>query len=88
MSDPAGFDPDQVFSSVWHAQLFGLTVHLYDQGVFTWAEWSAALGRQLRDDRHISSGQPSGHTQEDRYYLAWLAALTACLQDKAITDPQ
>jgi len=82
MTASEGFSSEQKFSSVWHAQLFALTVHLYDQGVFTWPEWAAALGHQL------ATGQARQGVQgeDDSYYLAWMAALTACLQDKAITD--
>ena len=82
MTGSEGFSSAQSFSAVWHAQLFALTVHLYNQGVFTWPEWTAALGRQLA----VDLPDDDARAEEDSYYLAWMAALTACLQDKSITD--
>ena len=75
-----GFASEQKFSAVWHAQLFALTVHLYDNGVFTWPEWTAALGHQLAADPPVQA-----QDNEDRYYLAWMAALMDCLAGKQLT---
>lgn len=94
MTGQPGFQPDQTFSTVWHAQLFALTVHLYDQGVFTWPEWSAALGHHLKAGQ-TSAPQPPAQQgaqegpqegADDRYYLAWMAALMDCLAGKQLTD--
>lgn len=58
----------------WHAQVFGLTVALHEQGVFDWPTWTQALGAQLRGG--------------SEYWLAWLAALEGLLaeRDLALTD--
>ena len=73
------FTAAPAFSTVWHAQLFALTTHLYDQGLFTWPQWTAALAKRIQAQRDDS---------EDSYYQAWMAALTACLVDQDIIDTQ
>ena len=80
MTASSGFAPEQNFRSVWHAQLFALTVHLYERGVFTWPEWTDALGRHLNACPPSDSSQPD----DDSYYLAWLAALMACLAGRQL----
>lgn len=59
----SGFDagPDAPFQAPWQAQLFGLTVALADAGVFSWPDWTRALGAR------IATGAP--------YWEAWLQAL-------------
>ena len=71
------------FSTVWHAQLFALTTYLYDQGLFTWPQWTAALAQRIQAQRDDSEDQED---TEDSYYQAWMAALTACLVDEDIID--
>ena len=77
------FTAAPAFSAVWHAQLFALTTNLYDQGFFTWSQWTATLAYHIqvqRDDIKYSKDT------EDSYYQAWMAALTACLVEQDITD--
>ena len=82
MTAAEGFAAEQKFSAVWHAQLFALTVHLHDKGVFTWPEWTAALGRHLRAEPPHKASQPD---DQHSYYLAWMAALMDCLAGKQLT---
>jgi len=84
MTGAPGFDDARSFKAIWHAQLFALTVHLYDRGVFTWPQWSAALGRQL--EQQPPEARLAQDQSEDSYYLAWLAALMDCLAGKQLTD--
>jgi nitrile hydratase accessory protein len=42
--DPGG----PVFAEPWQAQAFALAVKLSEQGHFTWTEWAAALGAELK----------------------------------------
>ena len=59
-----------VFREPWEAQAFALALALQKRGVFTWSEWTASLGREIR--RAQSAGDPdTGET----YYHHWLAAL-------------
>ena len=37
-----------VFAEPWQAQAFALAVKLSEEGHFTWKEWAAALGDELR----------------------------------------
>ena len=71
------------FSAVWHAQLFALTSHLYDQGLFTWPQWTATLAHHIQVQR---DDMQNNEDTEDSYYQAWLAALTDCLMEQDITD--
>jgi nitrile hydratase accessory protein len=66
-------DDGPVFHEPWEAQAFALTVALHERGLFTWPEWAAALGDEIR----------RGH--ED-YYRHWLAALERLVADKQVTD--
>lgn len=49
-----------------------MTVALYEQGVFTWPEWTAALSDAL------AAGEP----EDAGYYTCWLTALERLLDQK------
>lgn len=59
-----------VFDAPWQAQAFALAVQLSQAGCFTWSEWAAALGDELR--QAAARGEPDDGS---RYYEHWLAAL-------------
>lgn len=67
-------DDGPVFREPWEAQAFALAVALHERGVFTWPEWSAALGAEIRDG-------------DEDYYEHWLAALERLVAEKRVTDP-
>jgi nitrile hydratase accessory protein len=70
-----------VFAAPWQAQAFALAVKLHEQGLFTWSEWTAALGAEL-----AAAGPGDG---PDRYYDHWLAALEKLVETKgALTRPE
>lgn len=73
--DPAG----PVFAAPWEAQVFALTLALYQQGVFTWREWSAALAAELA--AVAARSEPDDGT---RYYDHWLAALEQLVAGKRV----
>ena len=55
-----------IFAEPWQAQAFALAVRLHAEGAFTWAEWAAALSRELaRHPDDVGS----------LYYVHWVAAL-------------
>ena len=83
MTSTDRFTAAPVFSAVWHAQLFALTSHLYDQGLFTWPQWTVALAHEIQAQREDKENKED---TEDSYYLAWMAALIACLVEQDITD--
>jgi nitrile hydratase accessory protein len=75
-------DPDgPVFRELWEAQAFAMAVALHECGLFSWGEWTAALGDEIK--RAQAAGDPdTGET----YYLHWLAALERVVADKGVTD--
>jgi len=69
------------FNEPWEAQAFALTLALHRRGVFTWDEWAATLGREIRAAQ--ARGDPdTGST----YYHHWLAAIERVVREKGITD--
>ena len=59
-----------VFREPWEAQAFALARSLQERGVFSAAEWAAALGAEIKQAQ--AAGDPdTGET----YYHHWLATL-------------
>jgi len=70
-----------VFSEPWQAQAFALALALYERGVFTWPEWTATLGDEIKTAQ--AAGDPdTGET----YYRHWLAALERLVAAKGLVD--
>ena len=70
-----------VFAEPWQAQAFALAVKLSDEGHFTWNEWAAALGDELR--AAYDRGEPDDGSH---YYHHWLAALERLVTAKGLLD--
>jgi len=74
--EASGFDPlaksgqAPVFDEAWHAQVLAVADTLAQSGLFTPAEWSDALGEELRAARR--RGAPD---DQETYYGAALRAL-------------
>ena len=76
---PRGPDGAPAFAAPWEAQAFAMTLALYERGLFTWSEWAAALGREIRSAQ--DAGDPdTGST----YYRHWLAALERLVAAKGV----
>ena len=72
-----------VFREPWEAQAFAMTLALYDRGLFTWPEWAATLGEEIK--RAQAAGDPdTGET----YYRHWLAALERIVAEKGVSNAQ
>ena len=70
-----------MFREPWEAQAFAMTLTLYDRGLFTWPEWAATLGDEIK--RAQAAGDPdTGET----YYRHWLNALERLVASKGVTD--
>ena len=70
-----------VFREPWEAQAFAMALALHDKGLFTWPQWAATLGEEIR--RAQAGGDPdTGET----YYRHWLNALERIVADKGATD--
>jgi nitrile hydratase accessory protein len=70
-----------VFAEPWQAQAFALAVKLSEQGHFTWTEWAAALGAELK--AAADRGEPDDGSH---YYHHWLAALERLVTAKGLTN--
>src|SRR5690348_18439499 len=69
-----------VFREPWEAQAFAMALALHERGVFTWPEWAATLGAEIK--RAQAAGDPdTGET----YYHHWLATLERIVAAKGVT---
>jgi len=75
ISIPRG-DHGPVFPAPWAARAFALAVALNERGVFTWSEWSEALGAEV--------ATLSDAADPEAYWRAWLAALESLLAAKKV----
>lgn len=69
--------PEPAFEAPWHAQLFALTVHLNEAGLFAWPDWAQRFGATLKQHgltRDLNGG--------DDYFAAWLDTLETLLKDQ------
>src|SRR5260221_13598905 len=72
-----------VFREPWEAQAFAMALALHARGLFTWPEWAATLGAEIK--RAAAAGDPdSGET----HYRHWLHALEPLVAAKSIADAQ
>jgi nitrile hydratase accessory protein len=69
------------FREPWEAEAFAMTLALHERGLFTWYEWSQALGAQ------ICAAQAAGDADVgDTYYRHWLAALETLVAAKGASS--
>jgi nitrile hydratase accessory protein len=70
-----------VFREPWEAEAFALVVSLNQRGLFTWKEWAALLGEEIKKAQ--AAGDPdTGAT----YYRHWLATLERIVAAKGLAD--
>jgi nitrile hydratase accessory protein len=70
-----------VFRAPWEAEAFALAVSLNERGLFTWKEWAAVLGEEIKKAQ--AAGDPdTGNT----YYHHWLATLERIVAAKGLAD--
>jgi nitrile hydratase accessory protein len=72
-----------VFRQPWEAQVFALALSLHERGVFSWNEWTAVLGDEIKQAQ-AAGDLDTGET----YYRHWLAALERLVAVKGLADPQ
>ncbi|MCJ2057577.1 nitrile hydratase accessory protein [Methylobacterium sp. J-048] len=65
----------KAFAAPWEAQVFALVVSLQEAGLFTWAEWTDRLGREIR---------PADGPERAADYSAWLATLETILAERGV----
>src|SRR6201995_1232816 len=72
-----------VFREPWQAEAFALALALHERGLFTWSEWAATLGDEIKKAQ--AAGDPdTGET----YYHHWLATLERIVAEKGVTSAQ
>jgi len=76
-----GDEGGPVFAEPWEAHAFALAVKLSESGLFTWSEWSAALGAELAEASRRGESDDGS-----RYYHHWLAALETLVTAKQAVD--
>ena len=72
-----------VFREPWEAQAFAMTLALHSRGLFTWPEWAATLGAEIKR-AHVAGDPDTGET----YYRHWLAALERIVAETGVTDAE
>ena len=75
---PISGEGDPVFAEPWQAQAFAMTVHLHQQGLFSWPEWAETLSAELHKPGRAEDGSD--------YFDGWVAALTSVLVRKGVAD--
>ncbi len=72
-----------VFGAPWEAEAFALALQLHEGGLFTWTEWAATLGDEIKKAQ--AAGDPdTGET----YYYHWLATLERIVAAKGLADDE
>jgi len=72
-------DEGPVFNEPWQAEIFAMTLSLYERGVFSWSEWADQLTQSIK------SAQDGGDPDlGDTYYSHWLDALEKIVVSKGI----
>lgn len=73
-------EPDgPVFQAPWEAGAFAMMVRLFEQGHFTWPEWTDQLSAEIGGARKRSEPDLG-----DRYYEYWLNALEKIVVAKGL----
>jgi nitrile hydratase accessory protein len=75
---PKSAEGDPVFAEPWQAQAFAMTVRLHQQGVFSWAQWAAALSREVHRPGRAGDGAD--------YFDCWVAALSTLLSETGVAS--
>jgi nitrile hydratase accessory protein len=77
---PRAADGEPVFAEPWQAKAFAMTLELYERGLFTWPEWAATLGAEIK--RAQAAGDPDDGST---YYWHWLAAIERLSVERGLT---
>jgi len=70
-----------VFRAPWEAEAFALAVSLNERGLFSWKEWAATLGDEIKKAQ-AAGDLDTGET----YYQHWLATLERILTEKGVVE--
>ena len=67
-----------MFAEPWQAEAFALAVKLSQAGLFTWSQWAATLGEEIK--AAADAGDPD---LGDTYYHHWLRALERLVTERS-----
>ena len=79
----SGEETQKPFEETWHAELFAVTVHLSERNLFSWAQWTDALGEQINA---VKFTRPIDGSND--YYNIWMQALIELISAEGITDAE
>jgi len=79
-----------VFDEPWEAKVFAMAVRLHERGLFTWPEWTDALGAEIATGGAVTLSAATGSSPGagNSYYEHWLHALEALLDRKGVASPE
>ena len=72
---------EPVFREPWEAEVFAMAIRLHQRGLFSWNEWSIALGQTIKQAQELGDADHG-----DTYYTHWLVTLERMVMDKKIGD--
>jgi nitrile hydratase accessory protein len=72
-----------IFREPWEARAFAMVLALHEGGLFSWKEWAAILGQEIRKAQ--AAGDPD---TGESYYRHWLAALEHIVAEKGVTSAE
>jgi nitrile hydratase accessory protein len=75
---PRSAEGEPVFPEPWAAEVFAMTVHLHEKGLFTWPEWAESLSAELHGPGRAEDGSD--------YFDCWVAALCGLLVSRGMAD--
>jgi nitrile hydratase accessory protein len=81
-----------VFDEPWEAKVFAIAVRLHERGLFTWPEWTDALGAEIAMGSATTGSATMGSPvtgspgTAGSYYEHWLRALEALLDRKGVAS--
>lgn len=68
--------PETIFEEPWQAEAFATTLHLSQQGAFTWSQWVGTFAKRI-----AAEPRRAGEDVPTAYYRQWLGALESLVED-------
>ena len=72
-----------VFDTLWESRVFGMTMTLYEHGVFVWDEFRDRLIATIAEWERTHDT----HDPDYRYWDCWLRAFESLITDKGLCAP-